>query len=95
MTAPTWDEPAELRRVYSAARAYCYAAAKGTRVEQNEALADLIRLVERVDAHDVDAEAADAEDVRKADEAETERRWKYEQALNLVRSALDYARSLK
>lgn len=51
--------------------------------------------MERVDAHDVDAAAADAEDVRKADEAETERRWKYEQALNLVRSALDYARNLK
>jgi len=95
VTAPTWDEPAELRRVYSAARAYCYAAARGTRVAQHEALADLIRLVERVDAHDLDADSAEAEDVRKAEEAETERIWKYEQALHLVRSALDYARNLK
>lgn len=94
MTAPTWDEPAELRRVYSAARAYCYAA-KSTRASQNEALADLIRLVERVDEHDAAAAAADADDARKIDEAETERLWKYEQALHLVRSALNYARNLK
>lgn len=91
----TWDEPAELRRVYSAARAYCYAAARGTRAAQNEALADLIRLVERVDAHDLDAVSAEADDARRADSAEAERLARYDQALSLVRASLDYARNLK
>lgn len=95
MIASTWDEPAELRRVYSAARAYCYAAARGTRVAQNEALADLIRLVERFDAHDLDAASAEAEDARRAEAEDAERLARFDQALNLVRSALDYARSLK